>query len=239
MKKARVLISGFEPFMNIKVNPSEVLVKSFKDNLDFNIESLFTNNLAQKLISNFSLPSRSLELLLSMIDWHFAVLPVDYKSSFLTLDKELKAFKPDVVLALGVAADRSTPTLERIAINHHSSNLLDNLGYKPASHKIVENGPDGIFCNFDIEGVVRTLAPLESMKGELAESQSSLRLKVSNTAGTYLCNSVMYQLLLEAKKENFLAGFLHVPDRTDEESIQSLQKTVLLIVAFILLSQRE
>lgn len=74
-------------------------------------------------------------------------------------------------------------TPERIAINCNDGKQ-DNAGRKPADDLIIEEGPDGIFSSLAIRKMVEAL------------KEAGYPAEVSNTAGTYLCNHVMYRLVL-------------------------------------------
>jgi pyroglutamyl-peptidase len=249
-KAYKILISGFEPFLDIKVNPTEILVQRLSENLtgslDSNLLSTFNESLDPKVQS-----------FLSHVTWQFVVLPVDYKSSFKVIDQHIEGFKPDLVLATGVAEGRSQPEIERIGINHNSTSLKDNSGLSPISNKISEAGPDGLFCNFDVDQVVS-----EYQIMGFAE-EPAYQLKVSNTAGTYVCNSLLYKLLLKTKtktkydleqsfavqklrnsqteesvileKNNwkYKAGFLHFPNRTDDHALMQYQRIILNLCSLI------
>ena len=129
-----------------------------------------------------------------------AVLPVDFNQSADQLKKEIAHVQPDVVIMLGLAAGRSKITPERIAINVKDG-AKDNAGYAPVDEPIEVEGPDGIF----------TTLPIRKMVGALKNHQ--LPAAISNTAGAYLCNHMMYTALHEAiqNEATYLAGFIHIP----------------------------
>lgn len=128
------------------------------------------------------------------------ILPVEFSESgkeFITL---LKKHQPDAVISLGLAAGRDRITPERIAINCNDG-PVDNQGYKPNGEKIFENAPDGYFSKLPIIKIV------EEVK------KYGLPAKVSNTAGAYLCNNVMYHGLhyFAEQGQDVPSGFIHIP----------------------------
>ena len=112
----------------------------------------------------------------------------------------LKTFKPDAVLSLGLSGGRFKITPERIAINVNDG-AKDNSGHAPVDEPIVEGGADGYFTNMPIRKMVEEL------------KKAGLPAEISNTAGAYLCNHVMYRALhfVNEQRPEMLAGFIHIP----------------------------
>lgn len=128
------------------------------------------------------------------------VLPVEFSKSGTMFTALLKKHQPDAVISLGLAAGRDRITPERIAINCNDG-PVDNLGYKPNGEKIFDNAPDGYFSKLPINSIV------ESLK------KNGLPAKISNTAGAYLCNNVMYHGLhyFAEQEQDVPSGFIHIP----------------------------
>lgn len=128
------------------------------------------------------------------------VLPVDFNKTVLALLAEIEAVQPDVVLSLGLALGRTCITPERIAINCMDGEK-DNAGQAYQDEKISFDGPDGYFS---------TLPNRELVTALLADG---LPAKVSNTAGTYLCNQTMYAVrhYTETNGLPLRSGFVHIP----------------------------
>ena len=131
---------------------------------------------------------------------HSEILPVEFSKSGDALMAYIKEVKPDAVLSLGLAGGRSKITPERIAINVNDG-PADNSGHIPVNEQITENGADGYFSTLPIRKMVNAL------------NEAGLPASISNTAGAYLCNNVMYRALHFANKErpDMLAGFIHIP----------------------------
>ena len=141
-------------------------------------------------------------------------LPVDFKKAGDLLLDHIKTHKPDAVISLGLAGGRSKMTPERIAINVNDG-ASDNSGNVLVDQPIVEEGADGYF----------TTLPIREMVNALKEAE--LPAEISNSAGTYLCNHVMYRALHLVKTENLeiKSGFLHIP-ASHELAIQRGQSQV-------------
>lgn len=77
----------------------------------------------------------------------------------------------------------------------------DNHGHTPLDETIQLNGESNYFSSL----------PIHSMVDELI--RGNVPATISNTAGTYLCNNVMYEALHYAKRNNLdiPAGFIRIP----------------------------
>jgi pyroglutamyl-peptidase len=128
------------------------------------------------------------------------LLSVDFKQSGNQIIQYFEEVKPDFVISLGLAGGRYKITPERIAINCNDGDQ-DTRGYRPIDEPIIEDGPDGLFSTLPIRKMVEEL----QKQGYPAE--------ISNTAGTYLCNHVMYRMLhyIQEKKLEVQSGFIHIP----------------------------
>lgn len=132
------------------------------------------------------------------------VMTVDFKSSGQQLVKLLTEIQPDVHISLGLAAGRYKITPERIAINIKDGDA-DNEGNKPVDESIQETGETGYLSTLPIRKIVNKLI------------ENGLPAEISNSAGTYLCNNVMYEGLHYVKTTNseMLSGFIHIPASHD------------------------
>lgn len=128
------------------------------------------------------------------------VLTVDFASSGELLLKHMEEIKPDAVISLGLAGGRYKITPERIAINVKDG-AADNQGHTPIDESIRLEGEPGYFSTLPIRQMVDQLI------------KEGYPAAISNTAGTYLCNNVMYEALHYAKTNNheMKAGFIHIP----------------------------
>ena len=115
--------------------------------------------------------------------------------------REVERVRPDFVVSVGQAAGRTAITPERIAINCEEASIPDNAGFQPAGGPVVEGGPDGYF----------SLLPVQEMAAAI--QAAGLPGKVSNTAGTYVCNHLMYHILhaCHTRYPGMRSGFIHVP----------------------------
>lgn len=123
-----------------------------------------------------------------------------YKSSNI-LFQEIKKINPDVVICVGQAGGRYDLTIERVAINIDDAGMPDNDGNQPINQTIYNDGENAYFSNLPIKNILKVL------------KESKIPISISNTAGTYVCNHLMYSLLYYINKNqlNIKAGFIHIP----------------------------
>ncbi len=128
------------------------------------------------------------------------ILTVDFSKSGDQLIREIEGVRPDVVISLGLAGGRYKITPERVAINCNDGDR-DNTGFKPDGEKIVESASDGLFSTLPVKKMVTQL-----MDG-------GYPAEISNTAGTYLCNNVMFRSLnhFQQQGSSIPSGFIHIP----------------------------
>lgn len=109
--------------------------------------------------------------------------------------------RPDVVISLGQAGGRSDVSIERVAININDATIPDNLGNQPRDTSVVEGGPAAYFSTLPIKVMV------EEIRG------AGIPARISNTAGTFVCNHLMYGVLhhIAQKQLPISAGFIHIP----------------------------
>ena len=117
------------------------------------------------------------------------------------LKNEIEIFQPDVVICVGQAGGRQGITPERIAINIDDARIADNEENQPIDFPIQEDGESAYFSTLPIKAMVDKM------------TSSGFPASVSNTAGTFVCNHIMYQVLYYASKNHpsLKAGFIHVP----------------------------
>ena len=128
-------------------------------------------------------------------------VPTVFYKSIETVDKAIAEVKPDVVLCIGQAGGRYDITPERVAINVNDARIADNEGQQPLDGPIFEDGDTAYFTDLPIKAMVANVR------------EAGIPASVSNTAGTFVCNHLMYGVLyLAAKKYPGLrGGFIHVP----------------------------
>lgn len=117
------------------------------------------------------------------------------------LKKEIETEKPDVVVCVGQAGGRSGITIEKVAINLMEARIPDNEKKQPVDEAIKEDGATAYFTKLPIKSMVKRI------------KDHGIPAKISYTAGTFVCNDIMYRLLYMIEKEykDMRGGFIHVP----------------------------
>ena len=128
------------------------------------------------------------------------LLPTAFYKVAEIIERKIEEYKPDIIISLGQAGGRSEITVERVAINIADASIVDNDGKRPIDEKIRIDGENAYFSTLPIKAIVESLR------------EEKIPAAVSNTAGTFVCNFVMYtDLYLVEKYRNISAGFIHVP----------------------------
>jgi len=170
MKK--VLVTGFDPFGDEKINPAYEAVKKIP------------HQIAGAEIIKLEVPTvfgDSIDVVTSAMDEHL----------------------PAIVLCVGQAGGRFEMTPERVAINIDDARIPDNKGHQPLNVKVREDGPAAYFSTLPVKAMVEAI------------KDKGVPASLSNTAGTFVCNHLMYGVLYHiAQNEQFgqtIGGFMHVP----------------------------
>lgn len=166
----KILITGFDPFGEDKINPAIEAVKRLPDKIE-----------------NASIIKIE--------------IPTIFNQCAEVIHKAILNNKPDYVVNIGQAGGRFGLTPERIAININDGRIKDNAGYQPLNTPIQDDGQTAYFTQLPVKAIARSIRSV------------GLPSYVSTTAGTYVCNHIMYQVQYMIDKEfhNLKAGFIHIP----------------------------
>ena len=128
-------------------------------------------------------------------------VPVVFGKSVETVRQAIEREKPDVVLCIGQAGGRFGLTPERVAINIDDARIPDNEGNQPLDQPIFEDGAPAYFTQLPVKAMVAAIR------------EAGLPSSLSYTAGTFVCNHLMYGVLYHIAKSypNTRGGFMHVP----------------------------
>jgi pyroglutamyl-peptidase len=128
-------------------------------------------------------------------------LPCAFGASLEALYAAIEEVEPEMVIAVGQAGGRTDVTIERVGINVDDARIPDNAGNQPIDEAIVEGGPAAYFSTLPIKAIVEGIR------------EAGIPASVSQTAGTYVCNHVMYGLMhyLAQHKNAIRGGFIHIP----------------------------
>lgn len=129
------------------------------------------------------------------------MVPTVFGKSVQTVADAIEKEKPDAVLCIGQAGGRFDLTPERVAINCDDARIPDNEQNQPIDKTIFEDGEPAYFATLPIKAMVQAIRA------------EGIPASVSNSAGTFVCNHLMYGVLYTLSKRypNVRGGFMHVP----------------------------
>lgn len=130
---------------------------------------------------------------------HKLQIPTVFGLAPKTVLEKAAEIQPDVIISVGQAGTRAAVTPERIGINVRDARIADNAGISPKDESIVPGGPDGLFSTLPVKAMIAAI------------QAAGLPGAVSNTAGTFVCNDVLYSLLHHYAGTHVRCGFIHVP----------------------------
>lgn len=128
-------------------------------------------------------------------------IPTVFSLSGPAVEEGIKKYQPDVVLCVGQAGGRASISVEKVAINFVDARIPDNNGEQPLDEPLQADGPAAYFATLPVKAMVQHVR------------EAGLPCYLSFTAGTYVCNSIMYNVLYMCEKRypGIRAGFIHVP----------------------------
>ena len=137
--------------------------------------------------------------------FQFAKIPVNRHECISTMEKAINCFDPEIVICTGLAYGRASISIERVAINVADFPWPDSAGYLALNETIDAEGPAAYFSTLPIRNIMQSL------------HAEGVPAYISNSAGTYCCNLLMYGTLNYIAKHhlNIKAGMMHVPYTPD------------------------
>ena len=133
------------------------------------------------------------------------------------IEGHIDKYKPAAVLSTGVSSEGSCIKLERVAINLTTAKGPSKKEQLPEGEPIRAGGPVGYFSTLPLGKL------LEGLK------RAGIPVLISNSAGTFGCNLIFYQLMdyLDRESINIPAGFIHVP-RLPEQALDGKSPSMAL-----------
>ncbi|PAT01978.1 pyroglutamyl-peptidase I [Candidatus Izimaplasma bacterium ZiA1] len=128
-------------------------------------------------------------------------LPVIFNKCFNEIPELINEYNPKYIIHIGQAGGRSKITPERVAINIDDTCSVDNENKTYTDVIIKQDGEKAYFSSIPIKKIVERL------------KQKSIPASISNSAGTYVCNNLLYNSLYYIDKNSLdiKAGFIHIP----------------------------
>jgi pyroglutamyl-peptidase len=128
-------------------------------------------------------------------------IPCEFRRSIEVVAEAIERHRPALVVCIGQAGGRAHLSVERVAINVDDARLADNSGARPVDEPIAPNGPPAYFATLPVKAMAAAIRA------------TGVPAEISDSAGTYVCNHLMYGVLhyLAASGHKARAGFIHVP----------------------------
>lgn len=128
-------------------------------------------------------------------------IPTVFHESKDVIQQALEQDHYDAVISVGQAGGRFNITPERVGINIDDARIADNKGNQPIDVAIHPDGAPAYFSNLPVKAMTEAI------------KKAGVPASLSNTAGTFVCNHVLYQLgyLSDKYYPNLQFGFIHVP----------------------------
>ena len=128
-------------------------------------------------------------------------IPVSFGRGPAAVLAAIRREDPSVVLCLGQAGGRAKVTPEFVGINYADARIPDNDGGQPRGARLLEDAPDAYFSTLPVHAMARAMV------------DAGVPAAVSYTAGTYVCNAVLFSTLhaLAKSRSTVRTGFVHVP----------------------------
>ncbi|WP_064580895.1 pyroglutamyl-peptidase I [Streptobacillus moniliformis] len=159
------------------------------------------------------------------------LLPVVRNKSLCKIKDKIMEEKPKYILSLGQAGGSKNIAIERIGINVDDYRIKDNAGNQPIDEKIFCDGENAYFSTLPIKKIYEKL------------ENKGYSVKISNTAGTFVCNHVLYGIryMIEKEKLDIKSGFIHIPyideqvkdDNTFSMSIKDILNAIICAIEVI------
>ena len=133
-------------------------------------------------------------------------VPTVFGEAGRVLEQAILAHEPDAVICVGQAGGNAAIAVERVAINLMEARIPDNAGNQPMDCKCQEDGPAAYFASLPVKAMVQQMR------------KQGIPAELSYSAGSYVCNNIMYDLLylIDKKYPHIHGGFIHVPYATEQ-----------------------
>ena len=128
-------------------------------------------------------------------------IPTVRKKSLEKIEEAINKHNPDVILSIGQAGGRFDISIERVGINLDDFRIPDNEGNQIIDEPIFPDGENSYFVKLPVKAMVQNV------------QKNNIPASVSYTAGTFVCNHVLYGVLylIEKKYNGKKSGFIHIP----------------------------
>lgn len=144
-------------------------------------------------------------------------IPVSFANAHNEIIKHLRQKRYDLILILGETSYTTDKIrLERLAINYKDAVKPDNDGVTADDEALIEDAPAAYFTRFPVKRFLKTL------------TGNGHKVKITNSTGTFVCNSIYYNILHYLSVNNLpqVALFIHLPVATDIVTLDEMRQTL-------------
>jgi len=127
------------------------------------------------------------------------LIPVVFGEAAEAVMKEANKISPDIILCIGQAGGRNAITPELVGINLRHASIPDNKGNQPNDEPIAEGRDRAYFSTLPVRKIAEAI------------NATGISSQVSYSAGTYVCNDVLYTLISRFEGSKTKVGFIHIP----------------------------
>lgn len=149
-------------------------------------------------------------------------VPCEFRRAIEVAAEAIERTRPSLVVCLGQAGGRALIGVERVAINVDDARIPDNVGAQPVDELVAANGPPAYFASLPVKAMAAAIRA------------AGVPAEVSNSAGTFVCNHLMYGVLhyLAAGGSRARAGFIHVPF-SEEQAVEKPTAPCMSVAAMV------
>ena len=126
-------------------------------------------------------------------------LPTEFVAGEKELLSAIENVNPSVVICTGQAAGRAAVSIERVAINLRDASIADNAEFTPVDEPVSAQGEAAYFVTLPVKAMLAAL------------KEAGIPAELSLSAGSFVCNDILYTLLRHTRGSGIAAGFVHVP----------------------------
>lgn len=133
-------------------------------------------------------------------------IPVSFRRGPAAALAAIQRESPSIVLCVGQAGGRAKVTPEFVGINYADARIPDNDGEQPQGRRLSPGAPDARFSTLPVRAMAQVMV------------DAGVPAAVSHSAGTYVCNAVLFSVLdaLFSSRSTARAGFVHVPNSPEQ-----------------------
>ena len=127
------------------------------------------------------------------------LLPTEFIAGERELLSVIESASPSIIICTGQAAGRAAVSIERVAINLRDASIADNADFAPADEPVSPGGEAAYFVTLPVKALLAAL------------KEAGIATELSLSAGSFVCNDILYTLLRHTQGTTAAAGFIHLP----------------------------